>query len=195
MAKNMSKRPGPHIPHQEGAHKTADNENAHGHNVVLLGEYFSFLFSHSLAHEIAGSVVNNKSPAHDLGAHIEKLGHNPFPVTGNGKDPFKGGNEIDGMVRISISRHLHHGNEDKHHDDDDPDDDIGRTQNIQVAHLHCFKFLRAQLRSAAAVSMGSSLAWIKVLAMNIPVMEPMGLKDWARLRRWVEDSSAPMERI
>ena len=40
------------------------------------------------------AVLDDESPAHDLGTDIEELCHNPLPIVGNGENTFKGGAEI-----------------------------------------------------------------------------------------------------
>ena len=47
----------------------------------------------------------------------------------------------------------------------------------------------------AALSLGSSLFWMKFMATNIPRIEPQGLKHCAMLRRRVAVASEPMESI
>ena len=42
---------------------------------------------------------------------------------------------------------------------------------------------------------GLSLAWMKFMATNIPHSEPIGLNDWAKLRRRVAVSSGPIARM
>ena len=56
--------------------------------------------------EDPGAVLNNKGPAHDLSSDIEELGDHPFPIAGDGQDPFQDLSQIHRVVFIPVFGHL-----------------------------------------------------------------------------------------
>ena len=61
-----------HIFHQEGAHKAAREEQAHGHYVVVL--------CRGLADAQVVGILDDEGPDHNLSGHIEHLGNDAFAI-------------------------------------------------------------------------------------------------------------------
>ena len=61
-----------HILHQEGAHKASREEEAHGHDVVVL--------CRGLADAQIVGILDDEGPDHDLCGHIEHLGDYSFAI-------------------------------------------------------------------------------------------------------------------
>ena len=94
------------VTQEERTNETARTENGHRYDIILLRQDLGSLFFHSRLHKQARTILDDKSPTHDLRPHVEKLRQYTLTITRHSENTLQSGNKINIVGLVIVTWHL-----------------------------------------------------------------------------------------